>query len=49
MLKHAIDNKKLQFNGIEYLDYDNIPEGRVFVEKRSALVFIPSFSYTRSF
>ena len=35
--------------GIEYLDYDNIPEGRVFVEKRSALVFIPSFSYTRSF
>lgn len=31
------------------LDYDNIPEGRIYVMMNSILTVIPSFSYTRTF
>ena len=33
----------------ETIDYDNIPEGRIYMIKRSFLTVIPSFSYTRTF
>ena len=31
------------------LDYENIPEGRIYVMMNTILTVIPSFSYTRTF
>lgn len=46
----ALTNNKHRTNdGVDYLDYDQIPEGRIYLNKVTALVFLPSFSYTRSF